>query len=650
MWRLCICLFLSGNCLNINIEVGKLFVFLFSFLCLSCTNKTQKKAACLNKELETVTITSFAFDSLLQEVNLLPSYLQVPILLNISSREESLLAVIKKQEEILVYALSIASKKQKIEILLQLSAIYGKLSQLGLTNVTLEGIKRCDELLNNYSLPQDDIWKVNKMKITFLNEQKSYKESLLILYEMLKEHREAKNIPYIIDDLCTIANYLARLGDSTKALSMYKEAYQLSLDNKMFSMTNTCLAFIIDISFDLKLYSDVINYSYEIDREFINKDRPSVYSTLATCYLKLQKPDSARFCLNMIRKKESRGTGIFYYCRMAETYIAENNEDSATVCLRKALQQFENQKVAYSQHKATLPLYFMYVYPSYATLLFRNGKVQQAAEAFRLVETLLKEPVNEPARFEKQIDALDHYSSFCLSTKQYKKASDLLIYRDSIQKLYYQEIISRDSKSWTERFEIQELKTQGEMREQELKSSIRLNSLIATAAIILFVVTLAFLAVIYFLKKKNKKYHNRILELITPPQPAAPPNKREPLTPQEQLYKSACKLVKNQKLFLDSALTLDKLAEKLSTNRTSLSKAINVHAERNFNQWINKARIDYALTRIDTVKKLGTLYKEVGFLSQNTFINSFKDNVGCTPSEYLKSHRSDAVQDESVEA
>lgn len=299
---------------------------------------------------------------------------------------------------------------------------------------------------------------------------------------------------------------------------------------------------------------------------------------------------------------------------------------------------------------ASLPRYFMSTYSAYASLLQQKGKIQQAAEVFRFIEPLMAIPVAESARLKKQIDALERYISFCRYTKQYKKAADLLVFRDSIQKKYYEDKVTRDTKNWTERFEIQELTYKYEEQEKEIEYTKRITAISWTVVFFLVTIAIGCILMYYYLKKQNKQLRKKVLELITPPQPAAPPNKREPLTPQEQLYKSACKLVKNQKLFLDSALTLDKLAEKLSTNRTSLSKAINVHAERNFNQWINKARIDYALTRIDSVKKLGTLYKEVGFLSQNTFINSFKDNVGCTPSEYLKSHRSDAVQDESVEA
>lgn len=39
------------------------------------------------------------------------------------------------------------------------------------------------------------------------------------------------------------------------------------------------------------------------------------------------------------------------------------------------------------------------------------------------------------------------------------------------------------------------------------------------------------------------------------------------------------------------------------------------------------------------------IYKEAGFNSYNTFNNSFKKRVGCTPSEYIKTLTADELQD-----
>ena len=328
---------------------------------------------------------------------------------------------------------------------------------------------------------------------------------------------------------------------------------------------------------------------------------------------------------------------------MAETYISENQEDSATYYLNKAMKQFEAESELKSQDDKMLPMYFMYVYPSYASLLQKNGKTQQAGEAFRLVEPLMKEPVTEPARLEKQIDALGRYSAFCQATKQYKKAADLLVYRDSIQKIYYEEKISSDSKNWTGRFEIQELENENKLKQQQLDNTMRMTASSWTFSLILVLVVSVSVFINCRLKRNIKEYHKRLSEL-TPPPPAVP-QKREPLSQQEQLYNAARKLVTTKKLYLNSSLTLDELAERLDTNRTALSAAINKYSGGNFNQWINKFRIDHALKRIMFTDNLRDLAEEVGFKSCSTFYSSFKECEGCAPGEYKKKHKYDTSQD-----
>lgn len=622
------------------------FLILFILLCFSCANEKQERAFLLEKDLMSTSILSPRFDSLLHEINILPPNQRINILLKKTCEKELTFQGVEKQKGLLAKMLPLASKRMKKQILKQNIIINQQIDQLKGGDVAKEGIRLCEELENNYSLSQEESSEIRRIKVSFLNKQGLYKESLPILFNLLKEHREAKQEKQTIEDLSAIATYFERLGDINKALTVYKEAYQIAVNNNFFDLQKLYLIPIVDMSYGLGHYREILDICAEINVDSVLTS--PLCMIISDSYLQLQKPDSARLYLAKMNEASSRSNGIAFYCQMADTYISESQEDSAAAYLDRAVRKFEMNRKKHPN--ASLPRYFMSTYSAYASLLQQKGKIQQAAEVFRFIEPLMAIPVAESARLKKQIDALERYISFCRYTKQYKKAADLLVFRDSIQKKYYEDKVTRDTKNWTERFEIQELTYKYEEQEKEIEYTKRITAISWTVVFFLVTIAIGCLLMYYYLKKQNKQLRKKVLELITPPQPAAPPNKREPLTPQEQLYKSACKLVKTQKLFLDSTLTLDKLAEKLSTNRTSLSKAINVHAERNFNQWINKARIDYALTRIDSVKKLGTLYKEVGFLSQNTFINSFKDNVGCTPSEYLKAHRSDVVQDESVEA
>ena len=88
-------------------------------------------------------------------------------------------------------------------------------------------------------------------------------------------------------------------------------------------------------------------------------------------------------------------------------------------------------------------------------------------------------------------------------------------------------------------------------------------------------------------------------------------------------------------------LTLNDLAKTLKTNVSLVSKVINQGFEMNFNDFVNKYRIDQvkkAFLNGDHKKTtlLGIAF-DCGFNSKATFNRAFKKNTGLSPKDYLKS-------------
>ncbi len=608
-----------------------------------------EKVNILSKKLEAVSLLSSASDSLLHEVESLSPHQQVKILLSISFNDEETFLGIEKQERLLLKAFTFASKKEQKRILQRLIALYQKLGQLGFSNATSKGIKRCEELETQYPLSKEELSNLRRIKANLLNKQGSYKESISLLYDLLEEDRNAGKSALMIEDLYTIATYFIRLGDQETGRSMLNDIYFQATAEGLTEQQFIYLSSILDVSYKLKRYNDVVSMCRTVDLDSVTKYiSSSTYIILANSYLQLQKPDSARFYLNQMNQKSQKGFGMVYYCRMAETYISENCEDSAAFCLDKAVKIWGVMDKSQESDK-TLPLYFMYVYPSYASLLQKNGKLQQALEAFQFVEPLMKTPVSEPERLEKQIEALGRYSDFCRLTKQYEKATELLTFRDSIQRMYYENKISLDSKHWVDRFEIQELTYKNEKLDEEIKNAKRISSIFLGASITFLVL---FVIIIYQRQQTKKQYkrlyENREREILLSTdlsQPVPPLPKKRELTPQEKLFQAARTMLESQKLYLNSTLTLDILAEKLSSNRSTLSACINQSSGVNFNQWVNDYRINYIKQRMTATTDLREIYKEAGFNSQNAFYSSFKKRIGCTPKEYLKKINSDTFYD-----
>lgn len=92
-------------------------------------------------------------------------------------------------------------------------------------------------------------------------------------------------------------------------------------------------------------------------------------------------------------------------------------------------------------------------------------------------------------------------------------------------------------------------------------------------------------------------------------------------------------------LFRDPHLNVEKLAEKLGWPSRELSMIINEVFETNFNELVNKCRVDSFLTlmmRPESQKySIDGLAKDVGFNSKASFYRAFKKVTGQTPSEFL---------------
>lgn len=100
-------------------------------------------------------------------------------------------------------------------------------------------------------------------------------------------------------------------------------------------------------------------------------------------------------------------------------------------------------------------------------------------------------------------------------------------------------------------------------------------------------------------------------------------------------------LMDTKKPFLDSSLSLNTLAEQTGITTKHLSQIINQSFDLNFNDFINKYRIEECKNILSSSngnnKNLLEIAYEVGFNSKATFNTSFKKFTGMTPSAYLKS-------------
>jgi AraC-like DNA-binding protein len=100
------------------------------------------------------------------------------------------------------------------------------------------------------------------------------------------------------------------------------------------------------------------------------------------------------------------------------------------------------------------------------------------------------------------------------------------------------------------------------------------------------------------------------------------------------------RIMDDEKPFLDSELTLMKLAAKLNSTPHQLSYIINTGFNENFYQFINRYRVEEAKKiildpKMDHLSFVGIGF-EVGFNSKSVFNTMFKKISGFTPSQYKR--------------
>lgn len=590
----------------------------------------------MDEELSKMPILSASFDSLLSEVRDMPARKKIAYMIKIAHRNEKEIDGVKKQEQLLMEVLPLSSGRKRKEVLIQLVTICSKLDRFGISGAYLKGLKWIEMLETNHSLSQEEEWQVNEMKALLLNERGNQDEFLPIWYKLLKQYREADKPEEVGKCLLTIASHFVMLEDYDNALPLYKEAYQLAVEHEFVDLQKSSGIMLVKYLCGAGDYSKSLEYYNKINPEIALV--PSMQNEVIKSYIELNKSDSARLYLAERLLLEG-GDKIFLNCMMAETYIPEEQEDSAFIFLDRAMESYKEKKKYYQgkDREVVLPGYFLSTCYLFADLLWKKGKVQQANQYYTFVEPLMKEVVRTPIQMEFQIKALTNFSSFCRETKQYEKALSLLARRDSVLQTYLEFKAKNDKKNYAERLKIQELKH--ELNESEDVN--RINTHVAAICIFLLVISVAatFKSISMYRKlKKQGAVNYRLQGMIKKCDEGDVPESHSASMDQyELLFWQALHKVRDEQYFLKSDLTIETLADVLNTNRSYLSVSINRFCDKGFSVWLNNFRIQHAeqLMRENPSIALKDLPEQCGYATTGTFVRNFKRCHNMSPSEFM---------------
>ena len=249
---------------------------------------------------------------------------------------------------------------------------------------------------------------------------------------------------------------------------------------------------------------------------------------------------------------------------------------------------------------------------------------------------------------ENESDNSVLYDTYSLLVKYYEANSNcedankylkkLIIVNDSIKSIENQNVMNE----FLVKYETEKKEKQILLQENEIQKK-RAIQLLLIAGITTLAVVMVFIS--FILIRRNKHYKKMALNILDE-RNIAKAEKNQNMKVENKVNDKLLKQIRLKldellmaKVFLDSSLTLNKLAEMCNTNQSYLSQVINKYYGQNFNQLINNFRVREALELLsqkDNYIQLKSLYLDLGFNSYSVFNEAFKKIVGVTPGYYQK--------------
>ncbi|MCL9807363.1 AraC family transcriptional regulator [Flavobacterium amniphilum] len=310
--------------------------------------------------------------------------------------------------------------------------------------------------------------------------------------------------------------------------------------------------------------------------------------------------------------------------------------DSITKALPKMIQ--------YNNNINTIATYY-YLGKAYEGL---NNKSEAFRNYIRVDSVYQKTKEIYPEFIDGYNFLINHYKSTG-NQKLELKYLNILRSIDSTHQIRYRNL----NKIITKKYEIPELIANKVTTIQSLKGKNR----IATWIISFLTVFALVLSIYLFSQRKQKiKYKKRFEKIIAEYKSVKSQNSDcetiaqniENKTENNDISKTVINqiLTKLQKFetkkeFLVPDISLQSLSEKFETNTSYLSKIINEYKGKNFVQYINSLRIDYAIKTLQEKSKLrnysiSALANEFGFNTSDSFSKAFFKQTGIKPSFFIK--------------
>jgi len=357
-------------------------------------------------------------------------------------------------------------------------------------------------------------------------------------------------------------------------------------------------------------------------------------------YLRMQKLDSASYYSKLGIKEclKSNNEVLYSFFLLTDgtaNYMAKNYE-KAIDTLDKAIAILKNDK----NNFGNLKMGYLYKGKSLMDL----GKEEKAISYFKKIDSLTIKPIDFFPEMRESYELLIGY---------YKKKKDkqnqlnimerLLFFDESIKDKYQDLTIKINSEYDRVRLTKERDELIAELKGKEKFSNTLLK--------LLYIFITILILILLFINRKKKYYRKKFEEYIL-----LNKNKKQGDLVEKSISEESKKIdlaedfteeiilklegFEKEEQFLSPDCTQNKVASILKTNSTYLSKVVNSIKNKNFTNYINDLRIEYAITKLQNDKQFRSysvkaIAFEIGFKSSQSFSNAFIKKTGLKPSIFI---------------
>lgn len=381
-------------------------------------------------------------------------------------------------------------------------------------------------------------------------------------------------------------------------------------------------------------YSMIYKALHQYDKaiETFRKGRPDTLKNMILAELHLTAGRYSE-ALNYINSYKATDPHPVILARLtafeAKAWEASGNRKHAALIRQEAIRMAEENAAAIRRTHPDLsgiPSAFIPVYAAQARWEWDNGHRKKAIALLSKVQALKS--------FNQQvdIDILEQLSGYHISLGNFREALHIHFRQDSIRLNMEKNAKDNTYREIIASHEAQLLNATIDKQQIRIHSMKHVRTFFIAIAISLSIST-----ILFFLLYRHR--HRTLVLLYRKQKELEQANttrqkRPEPVNAEERLFRQIEKEMVTNCLFANPAISLDDLSHITYTNRTYVSAAINHYAGINFNQWVNRLRVEYVLAHIHETDN-DTLARNAGFASYSSLYRYFKAHTGMTMKQYI---------------